>query len=215
MAAPQPKRITELDLANPLTDADLIAVVQANRTKKARMSSVKQLIDTSCQCTLVSRYNTVGSLALPISTLQSYVMPDLTLPTNASWLSIYAAGGFAHNGNSKAIKLNITTPSGLDMDFPLPSAPYFNDGVNDAFWEMRIKIQRSSEITATVTSLFTLHDDSGSASNPTTYFTITSPLNNIDFGNTIQFNLIAEGSAANDVTVTPFIIEAHLMDANS
>ena len=106
MALPESKKITLLDLANPLNSADQIPVVQDGVTKRATVDQVTDATNTSCQCTLVSRSD---SSSTPATTdefyFETWQMPANTLSTDGSWLEIIAYGTNGANNNAKTLKM--------------------------------------------------------------------------------------------------------------
>ena len=198
MAFPTPKRITELDLASPLTDADQIAVVQGTRTKRATIAQVKTSTDTSCQCTLVSRYNTVGTDANTLEKFfQTYQLPADTLSTDGSWLEIFAWGSTAANGNLKTLTARFGG-----------STIYTNSvALNNRKWDFTAKVIRTSSL-GQITFAFssTFNSSSGQEAAPTE-----------DMGNDIAVSISGTNgtASASDITCEGFIIRVNYMDANS
>lgn len=203
------KRISQLDLAGPLSQSDVFPVVQGNRTKRATLQMVQSLTDDACECTLFSRYDSVSTGALAQSYyLQTYVMPANTLPTDGSWTPIVAAGTFAANGNTKSVALNINQGA-FSQDYSFPNVTY-----NDYYWDMTIRLQRKSETQGKLYMRLEAVDNSLFMTSPETKIIITDV--NVDFSETIQFGIVAtNASASADVTCETFIGQANLLDPNS
>lgn len=213
MAFPTPKRITELDLSSPLTDADQIAVVQGTRTKRATIAQVKTATDSACQCTLVSRYNTVGTDANTTKKyLQTYTLPYDTLTSNGSWLEIYASGLFAANGNTKTATIELKQDStGLSQSNATTASAFNND-----YWAIKLKVQKSSDTTYVVDSYVSVVPNEVTMQTPSVFQSV-GDVSNMDWGNDLQICVTGtNGTAnANDIQVMQFIVVAHLLDPNS
>lgn len=215
MAAPESKRISELDLAAPLTDADLLVVVQQGKTKRTTYSQVRTGAQDGCQCTLASRFTTVGTDANTIKKyLYTYTLPADTIVTDGSWLEIHAAGFFAANGNTKRASLEIKQNStGLSAIVGIPP-----DAYNDDYWYMDFRIQKSGDTT------YVLHSNVSVVANTTTPLQTPSVLHSVGDGTgsdwtagDLQFCITAQNGTANanDITCNTFIIVGHLLDVNS
>lgn len=193
------KRITQLDAAAPVTGTEQIAIVQETRTKRMYLSDLRTYTDTSCQCTLVSRYNSVGTDAdTKIKYLQTYQMPPDTLSTNGSWLEIYAWGALANSGNFKTLYI---TFGGHTFATPL-----FNGG---NIWELNTKIVRVSQNSQRA---FHKYDISGTASGNEVPTTLTS-----DLATQIPISVAGKNNtaSADDIVCHVFIIRMNKMDADS
>lgn len=207
-------RITQLDLANPLTSSDLIAVVQQGRTKRATFEQVQTLTGDACQCTLVSRYNSVGTDANTLKKyLQTYTLPADVMTVDGNWLWIHAAGYFAANGNTKLVSVGIKQDStGHNAPYSVPQSTY-----NDDYWSIDLIIQRSSQTT------YVVYKDVSAVPNAVTLQTpgelksigdVTGV--NWETGD-LQITVEATNgtASANDIVNNSFIVEAHLLDPNS
>lgn len=213
MAIPAPKRITELDLATPLVDADLLVVVQGNRTKRTRISAVKEALETACECTLVSRYTTVGTDANTTKKyLYTYTLPANTLNVDGSWLEIHAAGLFAANGNNKLASVDIKQDtSGLNQ-----ISSTTNSAFNDDYWSIDLRIQRSSQTTYQIHKYVSVVGNAVSLQTPAVLQTV-GDVTSMDWSDDLQICVTGtNGTAnANDITCLQFIVRANLLDANS
>lgn len=209
----EPRRISQLDLAGPLTSADQLAIVQGTVTKRTTLSSLSSLMEDACECTLASRYNTRSSSALALTYLDSYVMPENTLATDGSWLEIYATGTFAGNNNNKYASVNISSPStGYSLNFSFPT-----DTFNTMDWEISIRVQRKTELKARVIGKCIATPQTIGTMTADETFTQKYEDADLDFGNGMYFSVSGfSGTAASgDVTMDSWIIEAHLLDPNS
>lgn len=213
--AGEPKRISELDLANPLTDADFFPVVQDGRTKRTTYDQVRTGAQDGCQCTLVSRFTTVGTSANTTKKyLYTYSLPSDVIQTDGSFLSIHAAGLFAANTNTKTVGLEIRQVStGLSLTLEIPPFGYNND-----YWMMDFRIQKSGD------NAYVLYTYVSVVNNTTSPLQTPGVLHSVGDGTgtdwsagDLQFCITAtNGTAtANDITCNTFIIEGHLLDANS
>lgn len=215
MAFPTPKRITELDLASPLTDADQIAIVQNNRTKRATIAQVNAATDTSCECTLVSRYTEVGTDANTLTKyLYTYQLPSDTLNVDGAWLEIYASGYFLNNANSKEISIELdSTATGYNASLCTASNTF-----NDKYWEMTLRIQRSSSNNLRIDQQVKVNSYSPLLVAPVSRHIVSEAtgFKNV-WANDLSISVIAtNGTAnANDITCSQFIVRANLLDANS
>lgn len=210
MATPESKRITELDLATPLTAADLIAVVQSDRTKKATIGALQDATDTSCECSPVSRFTQVGNAA---NTLQQYLhtwqMPTGTLPATGSWLEIDITGQFAANTDDKLVYLEFGSSS-------IISGAYFSGAdANSKFWHLKAKVTRKIQTSQTITGHITAMPRAGFPDTPKTLgFKSTG---SEDLGNSVNVKLsVVSGTAtANNILVDDFHVVVHYSDPNS
>lgn len=216
MALQESKRITELDLANPLTDADLFAVVQNGRTKRATSSQVRQLTSDGCQCTLVSRFTTVGTDANTTKKfLETYTLPSDAIVNDGSYLEIHAAGTFAANANGKLVQLNLKQNStGLSVNFSIPLGNY-----NDDLWYIDLRLQKSGALNYVVSGEGVVMDNDQTALQTAQSIPyLVGDGNGCDWtAGDLQICVTGTNSSAsaNDITVNTFIIDAHLVDANS
>lgn len=210
MAFPTPKRITELDLASPLTDADQIAIVQGTRTKRATIAQVKTSTDTSCQCSPVSRFTQVGNAA---NTLQQYLytwqMPEDFLSTTGSWLDIDITGQFAANTDDKFIYLEF---GGSNI---ISGAQFSGADGNSKFWHLKAKVTRKTQTSQTITGHITAMPRSGFPDTPKALGFKTT--GGEDLGNSVnvQFSVVSSTATANNILVDDFHVVVHYLDANS
>lgn len=206
-------RITQFDLASPLSSSDVIVVVQGTRTKQATMEQVKALTDDACECTLASRYTSVGTDANTLKKfLYTYTLRADLITTDGSWLDIHIAGTFAANGNNKTASLNVKQNStGLNVSFAIPSSNYNND-----IWYIDARIQRSGDLTYVIAGNGTVMD--ATVLNNPQSIPIYGDGNGCDWtAGDLQICVTGTNStaAANDITCGTFIINAHLLDPNS
>lgn len=213
MAQPTPKAISQLDAAGPLSGAEQLAGVQDTRTKKITVDQIKEYSDTSCQCTLFSRYNAVGTDAVTTKKyLQTYTLPAETLPTDGSWLQIHAAGTFAANGNTKLVSVGIKqTSTGLNQ---LSSTPSF--AFNDDTWSIDLRVQRSSASSYVIYKHVTVTDNAATLQTPGELQTI-GDVSSMSWLQDLQITVEGTNStaSANDIVCNSFIGIAHLLDTNS
>lgn len=207
------KRISQLDAGSPLSGAEQIPAVQNTRTVHITPDQIKAFSDTSCQCTLFSRYNAVGTDAVTTKKyLQTYTLPADTLPTDGSWLQIHAAGTFAANGNTKLISIGIKqTSTGLNQ---LSSIPSF--GFNDDTWSIDLRVQRSSETSYVIYKHVTVTDNAATLQTPGELQTI-GDVSSMSWLQDLQITVEGTNStaSANDIVCKSFIGVAHLLDTNS
>lgn len=214
MANPQGKRISQLDLAGPVTASDQIVLLQNGKTVRSPLSNTESIFANGCQCTLVSRYTTVGTGNNTLLTyLQTYTLPDDVMTVDGSWLGIHLAGTYAANGNQKLLRFGLKQNStGLDADFSIPQSGY-----NDDNWTMDLRIQRSGESSYVVYQYVSVVSNAVSLQAP-------SVMHSVGDGNGVNWvsgdlQLTVEAvngtASANDITCNTFIIEAHLLDPNS
>lgn len=211
MALPPGKIISQLDLATPLSNSDLIAVVQGIGTKRATILQLKDAIESSCECTVLSRYNavTTGSNALTYY-LQTKILDANTLPTDGSWLQLFAFGTFAANGNSKSCGININQGA-YNQNFTVDTAIY-----NDFAWEINARFQRKTQTTGKLVIQFELVSNPGGMAVSEARKKDVIDITGIDFSNDIQFGVIGiNGSASADVTCESFIGVPYPMDPNT
>lgn len=208
------KRISQLELASPLTSSDMIAVVQSGRTKRAPMDNVRSFANSSCQCTLVSRYNTVGTDANTIKKyLHTYTLPDDVMNVDGNWLEIHAAGYFAANGNGKLISVGIKqNSSGHYALYSIPVSTY-----NDDYWEIDLIIQRSSQTTYVVGKDVTVTPNAATLQTSGNLLT-SGDVTGISW-DVADVQITVEGTnstaSANDIVCHTFIVRANLLDPNS
>lgn len=215
MANPRAKRFSQYDAAAPLSGAEQLLLLQNEHVKITPLNNIKQFTDTSCQCTLASRYTESGTGNNTLKTyLHTYTLPANTLSTDGSWLDIFAAGYFAANGNNKLVAIGIaSTATGLDGNHGTP-----NFAFNDDFWEIALRVQRINSDSFMVTKKVTVVANSASLGTPGMFQTIT------DVGtfsglwlNDVQLSVNATNgtASADDITCSSFIVVAHLLDTNS
>lgn len=208
------KRISQLDLANPLSASDTFPVVQGNRTKRATLEMVQSLTDDACECTLVSRYTTVGTDANTLKKfLYTYTLPEGIMNVDGNYLEIHAAGLFAANGNNKLVSVAIKQNSTSHYTtFSIPNGAY-----NDDYWLIDLRVQRSGSTTYTATSYYSVTGNAVSLQTPAVLHSV-GDLTGIDW-DAGDVQITVEGTngtaSANDITCGSFIIEAHLLDPNS
>lgn len=209
------KRISQLELAGPLTASDVLAVVQDGRTKKATIEQVGALTDDSCQCTLVSRYTTVGTGgAAQKYFLQTWTVPADLITVDGSWLECHAAGYFAANGNNKNVGLTLKQNStGLNQANLIPTFAY-----NNKYWQIEAKIQRMGKSEAMLTVYLSAVDNNGAALQTPGVIHYVGNVTGVEWeAGDLQIVIEAtNGTAnANDTNCSSFIIEGHLLDPNS
>lgn len=215
MAEPASKRISELDLAAPLTDADFFPVVQGGRTKRTTYAQVRTGAEDGCQCTLVSRYTTIGTDANTTKKyLYTYTLPSDAIVTDGSYLEIHAAGMFGANGNTKLVTVELKQNStGLLVSFQIPSGAY-----NDDLWFIDLKLQKSGELDYVNSGEGNVYNNSTVTLQTPQTVPFLGDGNGCDWtAGDLQICVTGTNStaSANDITCNTFIIEAHLMDANS
>lgn len=207
------KRISALDLANPLTSSDLIAVVQNTVTKKARVDQLTDLLDDGCECTLVSRYTTVGTDAnTQLKYLYTYTLPANIMTVDGNYLEVHAAGYFAANGNTKYVAIELRDAATTRLITSIPAAVY-----NDKYWLFSIKYQRAGDNEYVASEYASATTPSSSLQTPGVLHGFIEG-NNVDWtSGAVQICVVAQNSSAsaNDVICNSFIIEAHLLDPNS
>lgn len=209
MAFPTPKRITELDLASPLTDADQIAVVQGTRTKRATISQVMDITDTACQCSPVSRFTQVGNAANTlVQYLHTWQMPANTLPTTGSWLDIDISGQFAANADIKIVTLTL----GTDI---VGAATYSSSDANSKFWKFKAKVTRATQTTQTLTGCITAMPRAGSPDTPKALGFKASGAQNLGNSINVKLSVQTDTATANNILVDDFHVTVHYLDANS
>lgn len=212
---PQSKRISELDLAGPLTSSDQIVLVQQGKTVRSQLSNAQSLFSDGCQCTLVSRYTTVGTgNNTLLNYLQTYTLPDDIITVDGSWLEIHAAGTFAANGNQKLVSFSLKQNStGLDANFSIPIGAY-----NDDLWYIDLKLQRSGEQDYVVSGDGNVYNNTAGALQTPQTIPFLGDGNGCDWtAGDLQLTIEGTNStaSANDITVNTFIVVAHLLDPNS
>lgn len=209
------KRISQLELANPLSSSDQLVVLQNGRTKRATMDQAMDFTGgAGCECTLVSRYTTVGTDANTLKKyLQTYTVPEGVMNVNGNYLSIHAAGYFAANGNNKLVSVGIKQDStGINTLFSIPNSAY-----NDDHWTIDLRIQRSAPNTYVSYFHASVVGNSPALQTPgVTHSTGDAIGINWDAGD-VQITVEGtNGSAsADDITNDTFIVNARLLDPNS
>lgn len=197
---PQSKRISQLDLAAPLTGSEQLALVQDGRTVRAPLSGAQSLFANGCQCTLVSRHTTVGTDGNTLEKyLQTWQMPANTLTVDGSWLEIYAYGGCANNSNVKTIRMRF---GATILNAQSVAAP------NNVGWFIKatvIRIGDNSQKGLTVSEP-TIHTGGTDGTMPTE-----------DLLSDIPISISGQNGTAstNDITCEGFIIRLNLLDPNS
>lgn len=217
MAKPQPKRISQLDASSPLTGAEQIALVQNTKTVKTTLATVKDYTDTSCQCTLASRYNEVGVPATTVTyTFQSYTVPANTLSTDGSWLHITAVGKFAATANAKTSGIGFKQNNISVSSIGRATGSYV---YNDYYWSIELKVQRSSSSTFMRTAFVNIIPyNAGSQYANTSVDSYTDYVSGtIDWSNDIQIFTFGDSASgtANDITCGQFIVSVNHLDVNS
>lgn len=206
MAKPEPKRISQLDAAGPLTGAEQMPIVQNERTVYATTATAKEFFDTSCSCTLVSRYTDSCTAAdLLENYLKTYTLPANTLSTDGSYLEVYMAGTFAANGNDKSVNFYLDSHV-----WSVPLATY-----NNYTWFLHLTIQRSTSGTSRTSGKWELIPTSAALQTPE----VIAILDDDDVDWTIDQQLAITGTNgtanADDICVSVWTTDLHLLDANS
>lgn len=210
MAAPQPKRITELDLANPLTDADLIAVVQNNRTKKATLAQIQSVTDTSCECSPVSRFSQLGNAAnTSRQYLHTWQMPPDFLPTAGSWIDIDISGQFAANTDTKIIYLQFGSSNIIS------GVQFTGSDGNSKFFKLRAKVTRATSTTQTMTGSIIAMPRAGLPAAPVALGFKASGGENLANSVNVQLSVETDTATANNILIDDFHVVVHYLDANS
>lgn len=214
MAQPEPKRIMELDLAGPLTSSDTVAIVQGTITKRTPISNFRPLFDDGCECTLVSRYTTMGTDAnTQLKYLYTYTLPANVMTVDGSYLEVHAAGLFAGNGNSKYVAIELRDGGTPRLITPIPDAVY-----NGTCWLISIKYQRAGELLYVASEYVSVCGCAGGALDTPQVLHGFIEGNAVDWtGGEVQICVVAQNgtASANDVICNSFIIDAHMMDPNS
>lgn len=198
-------RISQMDLAGPLSGAEYFTLVQDGKTKKVQASSFSQVITSSCQCTLVSRFNSVGTDANTLEKfLQTYQMPAGLLRTNGSWLEIIAWGVFSNN-TQKTIYLN----------FGSTKVSSGTGTINNMNWSMNSIIGRASGTSQKIKMSIHAEAISGDWQNP--FSTEENANSSEDLNVSIPISLSAQNGTANanDIVCEGFIIRLNEIDVNS
>lgn len=214
MAQPQGKRVTQLDLASPLTSSDQIYVVQQGVGKRGTLEQVQDFFGDGCQCTLVSRYNTTSTGNNTVLTyLETYTLPEEVMSVNGNWLQIHAAGLFAANGNTKLVSVGVKQNStGHHATYSIPAFGY-----NDDYWLIDLRIQRNSQTGYVVHSYVSVTGNSATLQTPGVLHSVGDVTGvNWDLGD-VQITVEATNgtASAGDITNETFIIIGHLQDPNS
>lgn len=208
------KRISQLDLAGPLSASDVFPVVQNGKTKRATVEQMQSITEDSCECTLVSRYTSVGTDANTLKKyLYTYTLPEGIMNVDGNYLEIHAAGSFAANGNNKLVSVGIKQNStGYQIAFSVPLS-----GHNDDSWMIDLRVQRSSSGALMAHRYVSVIDNSPTLQTPAVIHGITSSTG-VDWDSG-DVQITVEGTngtaSANDIVCDTFIIEAHLLDPNS
>lgn len=202
------KRISQLDLATPLTGAEQFVLVQNSRTKRTTLDTIRDEVDTSCQCTLVNRFAQVGNAANTLRQyLHSYQMPGSTLVSAGSWLEIYAAGEFAANNNLKIVYIDFGTTS-----FSITTTGA--DG-NAKGWDFRVRVHRMTQTTQQMTGTFLTFPRTSFGSGTGTIFPKGNPTENLSSVVSITLSVQTDTASANDILVNDFLIRVNKMDSDS
>lgn len=207
-----PKTISQLDAAGPLSGAEQFPLVQNERTKKVSLNSLKDFTDTSCQCTIISRYDSIPNEFVGVGApfgLSTKILEANTLLTDGSWIMMYVSGTFAANGNTKIVGLTIAQDA-YSQGFDFSSGTY-----NNQTWEMIFRIQRISQ---TSFKIFQRYETTGNSTFISTYASNrhTTVTNNVDFNNDITLAIQSGGTvASSDVTLETWISTVNLVDPNS
>lgn len=208
------KRISQLDLASPVTGAEMFAIVQNSRTKRLFLDDLRNFNDTSCQCTLVSRYNENGwgnAANTDDNFLQTYSDTSI-LATDGSWLEIFASGYYSANNNTKVAAVEISQGA-FSAQFQVPAvSPH-----NDERWEISIKMQRTSQTNYLAIARYEIVPISAGLESPQMIVKKYTASNQIDWNNSITLSVIGQTdvAAANDVVLESWIMRVNEQDANS
>lgn len=200
MALPQPKAISQLDLASPLTSADQFVVVQNGVTKKALFNMLASALDTSCQCTLVSRFDRVCTGADTIEKyFQTYTLPGGVMTSNGDWLEIYATGTAAANINTKTIYFNF---GAIKLEV---SGPF-----NDVAWKIDIHIQRITEVRQKISLIYYDGRTFGAGVNK-----IVEAYENLAYDIPISISGMNSVANVDEICNESFIIKLNKVDTNT
>lgn len=208
------KRISQLDAASPLTGAEQIPIVQEGRTVRIQVQNFKTFTDTSCECTLVSRYNENGwgnAVNTDVNYLQTYT-DSLILPTDGSWLEIFASGYYSANNNGKVAAIEISQGVFVTQ-FQVPNiSPH-----NDERWEISIKLQRTSQTDYLAIARYEIVAVSLGLEAPQLSIKKYTASNQINWNNAMTISVIGQTdvAAANDVVLQSWIMRVNQQDANS
>lgn len=192
-------RISLWDAAAPLSGSENIPMIQEGRNVRIQVQNFKTFTDTSCQCTLVSRYDTVGTDAdTKIKYLQTYSMPPNTLDTNGSWIEIYAWGLLNSPGNQKTLYLYFGSA--------LSSTGIFTGG---SYWYFYTKILRTS---ANTQKIFSEYNVPGVVSGADVGASLTE-----DLTSQVQISIAGKNNSAsaNDVVCHSLIVRVNKVDVES
>lgn len=201
MAQPEARRISQLDASAPLSGAEQFVLVQNTRTVKTTLTDIKNYSDTSCQCTLFSRYATKTTTTSLTNYLDTYTIPEDTLPTDGSWLHVYVNGTFAANGNLKTAGMQIDYVA-FSQAFTITLGNY-----NNQTWEAVFRIQRTSQTTFKIVAMYHVDTLSDVA---------IASFSGVDFSSEIQLSAYGYSfTAAGDVTLESWIGVVNKLDANS
>lgn len=205
MAKPESKRISSLDTADPLTGAEQLALTQNERTVRATMQAVKSFADSSCQCTLVSRYTNSCTSAVTFEEfLETYILPANTLSTNGSYLDIYITGTFDANATTKTLTFRF----GANL-VTLPVKTY-----NSVAWFLKLKIQRATATLQRITGYWETVDDVVAAA-PEMLNVLTEPTENLLTDTTLSISGTNGTANEADICLASWIVDLHLLDTNS
>lgn len=202
------KRISQLDLATPLTGAEQFVLVQNSRTKRTTLDTIREEVDSSCQCTLVNRFAQVGNAANVLQQyVQTYQMPGNTLLSAGYWLEIYASGEFAANNDLKLVTIYFGSSS-----FGITTTGA--DG-NSKGWDFRVRVHRMTQTTQQMTGTFLTFPRSSFAAGTGTIFPKGNPTENLSNVVSIRLSVQTDQTTANNILVNDFIIRVNKMDADS
>lgn len=195
-------RISQMDLAGPLSGAEYFTLVQDGKTKKVQASSFSQVITSSCQCTLVSRYAAVGTDTNTLEKyLQTWQYPGGTLRTDGSWLEIITWGDMSAGVGNDAV---------FNFRFGSHLFTYTDTTGGPAVWSFKSMIIRTSATSFRVYENFEYDGLSFACQkNSKTY---TQDLL-VDIPLSVSGQ--SDGAGASDVDCHGLIIDLHQIDVNS
>ncbi len=207
MAKPEPKRISELDLAGPLTGAEQMVFVQNERTVRGSLDSLSDFVDRSCQCTLVSRFETTCTSAVTFEEfLETYTLPANTLPTAGSYLDVFAKGTMAATATTKTVTFTIGSST-----YSFPTAVY-----NDYVWFLYVKIQRVLSNSFRISGKWEIFPNSAALQTPEVLrINATEEGENLLIDQPMSISAENGTANANDICVESWIVDLHLLDADS
>lgn len=201
MAKAEPKRISQLDASSPLTGAEQIALVQNTKTVKTTLATVKDYTDTSCQCTLFSRYDSIPTATSLSYYFNTYTVPGGTLNNDGDWLHVWVNGTFAANANLKTAGMSISQGA-FNQAITITAGNY-----NNQSWGTEFRIQRTSLTTFKVIGTF--HVDTISD-------IFVQSFSGVNFSADILLSAYGYSlTAAGDVTLESWIGQVNKLDPNS